>query len=218
MTGEAYCAHYVHYMTPSEENLKFARLSIMGDATTDRNLIIACQQGDRDAFRRLFETYKDKVYSMAVYILNGDSATAEDITQEVFVRLFTRMGQFRHESDFSTWLYRMVTNACVDEYRRLKKCVPLDTINELADNVNISHSSSDFAQFELSDSINAALADLTPEQRATVLLKYFEELSYDEIAHALDCSKGTIASRLNRSLKILAGKLGHLRGEEAILK
>ncbi len=189
---------------------------VMGQVKSDSNLITACQQGDREAFRRLFETYKDKVYSMALYALHGDASTAEDITQEVFVRLFTRMNQFRRESDFSTWLYRMVANACIDEYRRRRRCVPLETMDAVSDRRPASDPGSDYARIELTDSVRAALADLTPEQRVTILLKYFEELSYDEMARVLDCSKGTIASRLNRGLKILAGKLSHLRGEEAV--
>lgn len=173
----------------------------------EARLIERCRQGDREAFRLLFDAHKDRVYSMALYGLNGDANTAEDITQEVFVKVFTRIGQFRQQAEFATWLYRMVANACIDEQRRRRRFVPPADMERLP-----GAPDSSFARIELSDAVQNALADLAPEQRATVLLKYFEQLSYDEMARVLDCSKGTIASRLNRGLKILAGKLGHLVG------
>ena len=176
----------------------------------EARLIERCRQGDREAFRLLFDAHKDRVYSMALYALDGDANTAEDITQEVFVKVFTRIGQFRQEAEFATWLYRMVANSCIDELRRRRRFASSSDLELLPD-----RQESSFARIELTDSVQGALADLTPEQRATVLLKYFEQLSYDEMARVLDCSKGTVASRLNRSLKILAGKLGHLVGRAA---
>lgn len=172
----------------------------IGERTTGEGLIAACRQGDREAFRRLFETYKDRVYSMAVYTLGGDQAAAEDVTQEVFLRVFTHIGQFRGEADFATWLYRMVANACIDELRKRRRLVPLDTLPERA---TASHE----AESETREAVHSALAELSPELRSAVLLKYFEELSYDEMAEVLDCPKGTIASRLHRGLKLLARKL-----------
>src|SRR5205823_203898 len=93
----------------------------------DGRTLEACRQGDREAFRRLFDTYQETVYSIALHFLHGDEAAAEDITQEVFVRLFTRIRQYRGEAEFSTWLYRMVANACLDEQRRRKRFVVTDT-------------------------------------------------------------------------------------------
>ena len=90
----------------------------------DRNVLAACQRGDREAFHVLFEKYKDKVYSTALYF-SGNEATARDVSQEVFLKLFTRIGQFRGDANFSTWLYRMVANACVDQQRKVRRLVPL---------------------------------------------------------------------------------------------
>src|ERR671919_1135824 len=77
----------------------------------------ACRQGDRDAFRLLYEAYKDRVYSIALYFFHGNAATAADVTQQVFLKLLDNIGQFRGEAAFSTWLYRYVVNACVDRTR-----------------------------------------------------------------------------------------------------
>src|SRR5437870_2645166 len=94
----------------------------------DSTVIQACRQGDRAAFRLLYERYKDTVFSMALYSLSGDRASAEDVTQEVFLKVFTRISQFRGNSGFETWLYRLVANTCVDEHRRRRRLVvgPVD--------------------------------------------------------------------------------------------
>src|SRR5919106_4997863 len=96
---------------------------VMAEQLINGRVIEACQQGDRDAFQLLFETYKDKVFSIAVYSSDGDRALADDITQQIFLKLFTAIGQFRGDSEFATWLYRLVVNACLDERRRRRRLV-----------------------------------------------------------------------------------------------
>lgn len=179
---------------------------VRGEREREDAILEACRQGDREAFQRLFDAYKDKVYSLAVYALHGDRAAAEDVTQEVFVRLFTRLDQFRREADFATWLYRIVANACVDEQRRRGRLVPLSDL-EQAGAVDAGQPPEwGYVRTE----IKKALSNLPPDLRMTLLLRYFEELSYDEMARVLTCSKGTVASRLHRGLKLLARKLAHL--------
>ena len=97
------------------------RCAAMGEGEARETVIEACRRGDRDAFRLLFEKHKDRVYSVALYFFGGDEATACDVTQAVFLKLFTRIGQFHGESEFATWLYRLTTNACVDESRRRRR-------------------------------------------------------------------------------------------------
>ncbi len=87
------------------------------------DIIGACQRGDSEAFAQLFEAHKDRVYSIALRFF-GDSATAMDIAQDVFVKLLSRIGDFRGESRFETWLYRMAANACLDHRRRLVRWAP----------------------------------------------------------------------------------------------
>ena len=98
--------------------------AVMAQKLIDRAVIEACQQGDRDAFQLLFETYKDKVFSIADYSTGGDRAVADDVTQQIFLKLFTAIRQFRGDSEFTTWLYRLVVNACLDERRRRKRWLP----------------------------------------------------------------------------------------------
>jgi RNA polymerase sigma-70 factor (ECF subfamily) len=189
--------------------------AVTDERPADASVVESCQQGDREAFRLLFETHKDKVYSIALYFFGGDAALASDITQQVFLKLFTRIGQFRHQSEFTTWLYRLTTNTCIDEQRRRRRFSPFDE-NPAGKNVTtraaaIPAAEARFMRLEIADSVRDAIATLKPKLRIAILLKYFEELSYEEIAQVLNCSKGTVASRLNRGHRILAQRLGHLR-------
>ncbi len=174
-------------------------------------LLDACRRGDRDAFRLLYEARSDKVYSIALYFFHGDAATAADVTQQVFLKLMDSIGQFRGDAEFSTWLYRFVVNACVDRTRRAgARALPGDP--DLLDELPAEGSPEDaFARAELAASVQAAVARLTPTIRVAILLRYFEELSYAEMANVLKCSIGTVASRLSRGHQLLAQALAPLR-------
>lgn len=174
-------------------------------------VIQACQQGDREAFRLLFEAYKDRVFSIARYSL-GDEAGADDVTQQIFVKLFTCIGQFRGDSEFTTWLYRLVINSCLDERRRRRRFLPVEEFTPMS-KVHTKPAETRYERREIAGSVREAIGGLKPKMRLPILLKYIEGLSYEEIAAVLGCSKGTVASRLNRAHKALAKKLGHLRGE-----
>ena len=186
---------------------------LAGEERAGARLIESCQRGDHEAFRRLFESYKDKVYSVALYFFGGDEALAADITQQVFVKLFTRIGQFRQESEFTTWLYRLTTNACIDEQRRRRRFNPLEVLSARLVPRTRGGAEERLMRGEAAEAVREAVASLAPNYRAAILLKYFEELSYEEIAEVLGCSKGTVASRLNRGHKILARRLGPLRAK-----
>jgi RNA polymerase sigma-70 factor (ECF subfamily) len=175
-------------------------------------VIHACQEGDREAFRLLFEAYKDRVFSIACYSL-GDETAADDITQQIFVKLFTRIGQFRGDSEFTTWLYRLVINACLDERRRQRRLLPVAEFLPMSKAAYRKSPEPGYERREIAGSVREAIGGLKPKMRLPILLKYIEGLSYEEIAAVLGCSKGTVASRLNRAHKTLAKKLGHLRGE-----
>lgn len=180
----------------------------------DARVIRACQQGDREAFHLLFEAYKDRVFSIARYSL-GDEAAADDVTQQIFVKLITRIGQFRGDSEFTTWLYRLVINSCLDERRKRRRLLPVGEIDTMSSTANQGSPETGYARREVTDSVRQAINGLKPKMRLPVLLKYIEGLSYEEIAEVLGCSKGTVASRLNRAHKALAKMLGHLRDEFA---
>src|SRR5213594_4189961 len=182
----------------------------------DESVIVACQHGDRDALRVLFEKYKDRVYSIALYSLSGNEAEAADVTQQVFLKLISRISQFRGDAEFATWLYRLVVNTCWDERRKEKRLVPFEEFGSMRNRRREALQAKRYAQQELSEHVQAAIAELSPKLRLPILLKYIEGFSYEEIAAVLGCSKGTVASRLNRGHKALARRLDHLRGQVVI--
>jgi RNA polymerase sigma-70 factor (ECF subfamily) len=176
---------------------------------TDHDVIEGCQRGDQDAFRALFETHKDKVYSIALRYA-GDPAAAMDISQDTFLKLMDRIGQFRGDSNFDSWLYRMVVNSCLDYRRRQKRWMPM--VEEFFDTFRAPQPSAlqGLMRDEMQGQVQDVVAKLAPEHRIVVVLRYTEGLSYEEIAEILQCSKGTVASRLNRAHKVLERRLGAL--------
>ena len=187
----------------------------MADQLIDGRVIEACRQGDRAAFQLLFETYKDKVFSIAVYSSGGDRAVADDVTQQIFLKLFTAIRQFRGDSEFTTWLYRLVVNACLDERRRRRRWLPLGDTVSMRNPGEKKPQEKQYARLEISEAVQAAIAELKPKFRLPILLKYIEGLSYEEIAMVMNCSKGTVASRLNRGHSQLAKRLSHLNNPAA---
>lgn len=192
-----------------------ATCEVMPRLEIDASLIEACRSGDRGAQRHVFLASKDFVYTTARCFFPGDESTARDVTQDVFVKLFARIQQFRGDSSFRTWLYRMVIHVCIDETRRRRRWASIEDYDPEAILMqNYAKPPSDFGeQAELSRLVQAAVEKLTPKLKAVLVLKYFEGLSYDEIASALGTSRGTVASRMNRGHRDLARRLVHLRDE-----
>ena len=178
---------------------------------TERELVAACQRGDREAFRGLFELHKDRVYSIALRY-SGDPAAAMDIAQDTFLKLFSCIGDFRGNSKLETFLYRLVVNGCFDRKRKDRRLLPL--VDEWTGTLLAKEASpsEELLRSERAGVIRAAVEKLTPDLRMVIVLRYTEELAYDEIAEVVGCSVGTVASRLNRAHKLLERRLGHLGG------
>jgi RNA polymerase sigma-70 factor, ECF subfamily len=176
---------------------------------TERELIEACRHGERDAFRALFELHKDRVYSIALHYAADESA-AMDIAQDTFVKLFSSIRAFRGEASFESWLYRIVVNSCLDHKRQRRRLLPF--VDRLFYSLRSSAETAleKLLRQEVSDAIGLAVGKLPPQQRIVVVLRYTEGLSYEEIAEVLGCSKGTVASRLNRAHMFLERRLGRV--------
>ena len=176
-------------------------------------VIEACRRGEGEALRALYEAHKDKVYSICLYYFHGEPAAAADATQQVFVKLITNIRQFRGTADFSTWLYRLVANTCLDGARRarVRRARVADEI-EPDTLAGAGSQEEDLIRAQRARLVQEALSALPPKFRLPLLLRYFEDLSYEEMAGVLRCSMGTIASRLSRGHKMLASKLEALRG------
>jgi RNA polymerase sigma-70 factor (ECF subfamily) len=175
-----------------------------------RDVIDACRRGDADAFGALFEAHRDRVYSIALRF-SGDSSVALDITQETFLKLLSKIGEFRGEASFESWLYRMVVNGCLDYRRAGRRWSPL--LEGWLGALRASGESvlQQLLRTEVQESVQQVVAKLPPELRIVVILRYTEQLSYDEIAEILGCPPGTVASRLNRAHKLLERRLAGLR-------
>lgn len=183
----------------------------MSEKFDETDLLAECGNGSREAFESLYNLHQRRVFSVALNYFGGDIDKASDITQQVFLKLFSKNSDFRGDSEFTTWLYRVTVNACIDEQRKNRRFFGLADFFGLVD-TKMKHEDR-LQQKEISDEVQKIVATLKPKFRLPILLKYVEGLSYDEIAKVLDCSIGTVSSRLNRGHKLLASKLGHLKNE-----
>jgi RNA polymerase sigma-70 factor (ECF subfamily) len=170
----------------------------------ERETVAACQRGDRQAFDHLVERYQRDVYRLC-YRYVGRHEDANDLAQEVFLRAWRSIGRFRGDSAFSTWLYRIGVNACLN-YRALKR-VPTQELPEALPDPDRGA----LARAEDEDDVRrvrAAVARLPEKQRATVILKVYHDLSHEEVASVLGSSVGTVKSNLFHALGNLKRLLG----------
>ncbi len=176
-------------------------------APGDQVLIEQSKSGDPEAFGRLVRRYQDAVYSLC-YRMVGDPAEAEDLAQEAFLRVYRSLGRFRRGAPLRPWLHRITINVCLDALRKRKDVVvaqgnPDETIDRLEtprkDEVPESALLSRETQFR----VQRALLQLPDEYRAVLVLRYLEELSYQEIAEAIDVPLSTVETRIHRAKKML---------------
>ncbi|MBZ4665874.1 sigma-70 family RNA polymerase sigma factor [Mahella sp.] len=154
--------------------------------------------GERVAdFETLFDEYGDKVYGLA-YRLMGNRDDAMDISQEVFVKIFRNLKAFKGQSTLATWVYRITYNTCMDELRRRKiKQVSIADKSDLADdNTPVEEI---YEADERKEAVHNALYKLDDDQRAIIVMRDIQGLSYEEIAEVLQCPLGTVKSRLSRA-------------------
>lgn len=178
----------------------------------ERVLVDAARREDMGAFKALYERYRDRVYNLVFYSL-GEGLWAEDVLQIVFLKIYRGLPGFRYEASLSTWIYRIAVNECQNQLqRRGAKHVPLDAILGSDDEFDAAElPDAEHLERERRQIIRDAVMDLSPKLRGVVVLRYVEDLSYDEIAQVLECAPGTVASRLNRALAELETRLHPLR-------
>ena len=176
-----------------------------GVGSLDENLLIQkSQSGDIKSFEMLIETYQKKAFNIA-YRMLGNLEDANDVTQEAFVKVYKSLGKFKGDSKFSTWLYSIVTNASIDYMRKNRKTdvVYLDKKEEdqmkieVPDNINTPEHL--FEKKEIKRVIHDSINKLSKEHRTVIILRDIQGFSYDEIANILNCSEGTVKSRISRA-------------------
>ena len=164
---------------------------------TDDEAVLACQNGDRDAFRHVVERYKDVLFGTAV-LMAGNRADAEEHVQEALLSMWHSIDDFQRERPIKPWLMRILVNVVLSHRR--KPSAPTVTLDELSDHTAPVDVTESLEASEERQVIRNALSRLTPEHRQVVVLRYFADLTVPEIARAIEAREGTVKSRLHRAL------------------
>lgn len=168
-------------------------------------LIKAAQSGDRDALVTLLKDIETHVYRTAFYIL-GNEPDAMDAAQDALIRVYTKINSYEEKAQFKTWVQRIVTNICIDKFRKRKATVSIDEHNivfpsattAVEDEVMSAHTARD---------IREAIDELPEHHRTVVVLRYMQDFSYKEIADSLDLPLNTVKSYLYRARQQLQSLL-----------
>ena len=180
----------------------------------DHDDLVAARTGDRAAFNRLVRKYQRRVYVFCHRMVN-DSGEAEDLAQEVFVKVYDNIGRFREESKFSTWLYQIAKNLCLNRLKYLKRrshftspsldAAPAAGTEALA--AEVADEGKDPQSLaenrELQDALRRQIDALQDEYRTALVLRDIEGLSYEEIAEITQVPEGTVKSRIHRARNVL---------------
>lgn len=176
----------------------------------DDELISSFKEGDTSAFQELVLKYEQRVYNHCLRMVN-DEVESYDLTQEVFLKVFRKIKNYEHTYSFYTWLYRITVNCCIDFLRRKKRHIQgISLSGNIHDDSSEAGKEQDIPDHtfipedalvnkELSEVLQAAINQLSEKLRSIIILKEVEGFSYDEIAEVLECSRGTVKSRLFRA-------------------
>ena len=188
----------------------------------DRDLIHEAKKGNQAAFAQLVNRYYEMVYAVSYGVLNH-AETARDTAQEVFFKVFREIRNFEGKSKLKTWLYRIAVNAAIDEGRKKRPVISLDAEDPETEKpliVPADHGPNprDLAhQSELREVIHQALEELSADHRAVLVLREFQDLSYEEIAQTLQIEAGTVMSRLfyarKKLAEVISAKLGETKAQ-----
>jgi RNA polymerase sigma-70 factor (ECF subfamily) len=180
----------------------------------EAQIVALAREGDRGAFAELVDMYKGKLFHLA-YRMLGNSQEAEDIVQDTFLRVYEHFGRYDNQHKFSTWIYRIATNLCIDRLRRRKSVYSLDA--ELSDGDGLDG----YSMLQASDPtpeqqlvlterqqvIASAMSSLPAKYKSAMALKYYQDLSLQEISDILDIPVSTVKTRIHRGRDYLRRKL-----------
>lgn len=174
---------------------------------TEQELVSRAKQGDQDAFSKLVEANQNKIYTLALR-MTGNPEDGADLAQEAFLRAWRSLPSFQGESSFSTWLYRLTSNLCIDFLRREKRRKAAASVTSLDDEDSAAPTDvpdhrfspeSELERKELRTAVGQALLKLSDEHRQVLVLRELEGLAYTEIAERLGLEDGTVKSRIARA-------------------
>ncbi len=171
----------------------------------EREAIRRCQEGELSALGNLYEIHHRAVFRTA-YGIVGRQQLAEDVTQQVFIELFSSIKRYDRSRPFPPWLHRIAVSRSLDELRRRKKkFLPLEDAGDLRSTIPSPEEAAE--QSELQETMQSAIASLKPDHRAAVVLRYYHGFSETEMSVAMDCRRGTVKSRLHHALRQLRKSL-----------
>lgn len=176
---------------------------------TDDVLVRKCLAGERQAFAELVQRYQKQIYSLA-YRLTNNAEDAQDLAQEVFIKVYQVLHKYDGERPFFPWMYKVASNVCYTELRRRPSPeVPLDNIIEFGPLVPVSpeQPETEFERKEMQRLVHQAIAELPENYRIPMVLRYLEEFSYQQIADAMELPLTTIETRLYRGRALLQKRL-----------
>lgn len=177
-------------------------------------LIQRCLAGDQMAWDEIVRMNRRRVFNIA-YKFTGRHDLAEDLTQDVFVKIFKSLGTFDRRANFQTWLVSVSRNLCIDHYRSVRKeREAIDRDTDPADLAPVANTTSPYQSLEQRDRallLRRALAELAPSLKEAVMMRDLQELSYQEIADRLGLPEGTVKSRINRGRNELARQISRIR-------
>jgi RNA polymerase sigma factor (sigma-70 family) len=173
---------------------------------TERELVNRARAGDQDAFEQLVLDNQNRIYSLAVR-MSGSQEEGADLAQEAFLKAWQGLGSFQGESSFSTWLYRLATNVCIDHLRKQRRRREVEPVESLDDEARNWSEPADWSQdpqqrlerAELSRAVERGLQALPEHQRQILVMRELSGLSYQEIGARLDLDLGTVKSRIARA-------------------
>ena len=192
----------------------------MNEQSREQQLVSAARDGDMDAFEALVHLYEKRVFALTLRMC-GNPEDAAEAAQEAFLAAWQGLAFFRGEASFSTWLYRLTTNAAIDWLRREKRHRGMDDVTDLELPDDGPGPQDQAEQAETQQTVRRALGQLSEEHRQVLLLRYMQELDYAEIAAALEISEGTVKSRISRAkmrLRELLDGSGNLFDGGAVLQ
>jgi RNA polymerase sigma-70 factor (ECF subfamily) len=166
------------------------------DHGNERELVERCRQGDEGAFQELVDRYKDLVFTLIARTVH-DRSRAEDIAQDVFLRVHRGLPYFRGEARLSTWIYRIVANVCLQDHARAPSAVSLD--DEGGARAAPAAADRQFGDFELRDRLEKAIARLPANYRLLIAAHYLKGVQYEDLAEALQLPLGTVKTQLYRA-------------------
>lgn len=190
---------------PQEESASSVSSPRTTDMIEDTTLVRRTLSGDQEAFSSLVEKYKDPVFNVA-YRMLGNPTEAEDVAQEAFVRAYTQLHTYKEAHRFSTWLLSIASHLSIDQLRRRRfLALPLENVPFLEWIADVGPGPEQSAlRHETADDMQRILDTLPIKYRAVLLLRYWHDFSYEEIAHTLDLTPALVKARLHRARELVA--------------